>query len=125
VEAARGCYDGALRFRTPFISGKDSLNNEYLGADGQRHAIPPTLLISAIGVMADVAAAVTMDLKAAGNLLYLVGDFAPTLGGSHWTSGHRRGDGRGAACTVSATRRRSMHTCIAPSPAGWCAPATI
>ncbi len=95
VEAARGCYDGALRFRTPFISGKDSLNNEYLGADGQRHAIPPTLLISAIGVMADVAAAVTMDLKAAGNLLYLVGDFEPTLGGSHWAlvTGAATGEG--------------------------------
>ena len=43
VEACRGCRDAALLFRTPFISGKDSLNNEYLGADGKRHAIPPTL----------------------------------------------------------------------------------
>ncbi|MCX7755982.1 MAG: phosphoribosylformylglycinamidine synthase subunit PurL [Anaerolineales bacterium] len=73
VEAARGCYEGALLFRTPFISGKDSLNNEYLGADGQRHAIPPTLLISAIGIIDDVNQAVTMDLKQAGNVLYLVG----------------------------------------------------
>ena len=30
VEAARGCYDAALLFGAPFISGKDSLNNEYL-----------------------------------------------------------------------------------------------
>ena len=84
VEACRGCRDAALLFRTPFISGKDSLNNEYLGTDGQRHAIPPTLLISSIGVMPDVAEAVTMDLKAAGNLLYLVGDFQPVFGGSHF-----------------------------------------
>ncbi len=73
VEAARGCYDGALLFGAPFISGKDSLNNEYLGADGQRHAIPPTLLISAIGIIDDVSKAITMDLKAPGNALYLVG----------------------------------------------------
>lgn len=73
VEAARGCYDGALLFQTPFISGKDSLNNEYLGADGKRHAIPPTLLISAIGIIENINAAVTMDLKLAGNLLYRVG----------------------------------------------------
>ncbi|GAB4484675.1 MAG: phosphoribosylformylglycinamidine synthase subunit PurL [Anaerolineales bacterium] len=73
LEAARGCSDGALLFRTPFISGKDSLNNEYLGADGQRHAIPPTLLISAIGIIEDVRQAITMDLKEAGNALYLVG----------------------------------------------------
>jgi phosphoribosylformylglycinamidine synthase subunit PurSL len=43
-----------VRTGTPFISGKDSLNNEYLGKDGQRHAIPPTLLISSIGVMDDL-----------------------------------------------------------------------
>ncbi len=84
VEAARGCHDAALLFRTPFISGKDSLNNEYLGTDGQRHAIPPTLLISALGIMDDITKAVTMDLKEAGNAIYLVGDFAPVFGGSHF-----------------------------------------
>ncbi len=73
VEACRGCHDGALLFGAPFISGKDSLNNEYLGADGQRHAIPPTLLISAIGMIDDVSQAITMDLKAPGNILYLLG----------------------------------------------------
>jgi phosphoribosylformylglycinamidine synthase len=76
VEAARGCYEGAMLFQTPFISGKDSLNNEYLGADGQRHAIPPTLLISALGIIDDVNGAVTMDLKRAGNFIYRVGIFA-------------------------------------------------
>jgi len=82
VEACRGCHDAALHYRAPFISGKDSLNNEYLGSDGQRHAIPPTLLISAIGLIEDVSHAVTMDLKQAGDLLYLVGEFQPALGGS-------------------------------------------
>jgi phosphoribosylformylglycinamidine synthase II len=84
VEACRGCRDAALLFRTPFISGKDSLNNEYLGADGNRHAIPPTLLISSVGVIRDVNQAMTMDLKSAGNIIYLVGNFRPVLGGSHF-----------------------------------------
>ncbi|MFN8400915.1 MAG: phosphoribosylformylglycinamidine synthase subunit PurL [Anaerolineales bacterium] len=84
VEAARGCHDAALLFRTPFISGKDSLNNEYLGTDGQRHAIPPTLLISALGMMDDITKAVTMDLKEVGNTMYLIGDFVPVFGGSHF-----------------------------------------
>jgi phosphoribosylformylglycinamidine synthase len=69
-EAARGCYDAATAYRTPFISGKDSLNNEYFGSDGLRHAIPPTLLISAIGLIDDVQQAVTMDAKEAGNVVY-------------------------------------------------------
>ncbi len=84
VEAARGCREAALLYRAPFISGKDSLNNEYLGTDGQRHAIPPTLLISSIGIMDNVTAAITMDLKEAGNDLYLIGDFQPVFGGSHF-----------------------------------------
>jgi phosphoribosylformylglycinamidine synthase len=83
IRAAQGCHDAALYYRTPFISGKDSLNNEYLGSDGNRHAIPGTLLISAIAIHPDVRRAVTMDLKAPGNCLYLVGDFRPALAGSH------------------------------------------
>ena len=75
VEACRGCHDAALFYGTPFISGKDSLNNEYLGADGLRHSIPPTLLISAIGVIQDINQAITMDLKEAGNIMYLVGEY--------------------------------------------------
>ena len=75
VEACRGCHDAALFYGTPFISGKDSLNNEYLGTDGLRHSIPPTLLISALGVVQDVVQSITMDLKEAGNLIYLVGEF--------------------------------------------------
>jgi phosphoribosylformylglycinamidine synthase len=80
VEACRGCHDAALHYRAPFISGKDSLNNEYLGSDGQRHAIPPTLLISAMGLIEDVSLAVTMDLKEAGDLVYLAGEFQPARG---------------------------------------------
>ncbi len=76
VEACRGCHDAALFYGTPFISGKDSLNNEYLGADGLRHAIPPTLLISAIGIVHDINKAITMDLKETNNQIYLIGDFA-------------------------------------------------
>jgi phosphoribosylformylglycinamidine synthase len=78
VEAARGCHDAAIHFGAPFISGKDSLNNEYMGADGQRHSIPPTLVISAIGIIDDVSTAITMDLKAPGNALYLVGQLPLT-----------------------------------------------
>jgi phosphoribosylformylglycinamidine synthase len=74
VEACRGCHDAALFYGAPFISGKDSLNNEYLGADGLRHSIPPTLLISAIGVVQNVNQSITMDLKEAGNIIYLIGE---------------------------------------------------
>ena len=113
VEAARGCHDGALLFNTPFISGKDSLNNEYLGTDGQRHAIPPTLLISAIGLIPDIAKAITMDLKQAGNWFYLVGDFAPTFGGSHFDllSSNFSHDPVPALAPITPKVYRALHTC--------------
>lgn len=88
VRCAQGCYDAAVAYGAPFISGKDSLNNEYTGADGQKHAIPGTLLISALGIVPDVNQTVTMDLKAAGNLLYLIGDTRAELGGGHYALLH-------------------------------------
>ena len=72
VMAAEGCRDTALAYGTPFISGKDSLYNEYTH-DGQSLAIPPTLLISAIGQVPDISRCVTMDFKEPGNLLLLLG----------------------------------------------------
>lgn len=77
VRSAWGCYDAAVTYGAPFISGKDSLNNEYTGADGRKHAIPGTLLISALGIVPDVGRTVTSALKAAGDRLYLVGPLAP------------------------------------------------
>ena len=85
VRAALACYDVATVLGTPFISGKDSLNNEFRpqGA-AEPIAIPPSLLISAIGQVDDVARCVTMDLKEPGNVLYLVGTTRDELGGSHY-----------------------------------------
>jgi phosphoribosylformylglycinamidine synthase subunit PurSL len=83
VRAAAGCYDAALAYGAPFISGKDSLNNEYRDASGVRTPIPPTLLISALAIVPDVTRAVTMDLKQPGNLLYAIGLTRNELGGNH------------------------------------------
>jgi phosphoribosylformylglycinamidine synthase len=83
VRAAQGCYDGAMIFDAPFISGKDSLNNEFVCEDGQYIIIPPTLLISAIGIVKDIHKCITMDLKEPGNLLFIVGLTRNEMGGSH------------------------------------------
>lgn len=83
VRAAEACYDGALAYATPFISGKDSLKNQFRTQDGRVIMIPPTLLISGFGIVPDAQRACTMDAKAAGNLLLLVGPTGSRLGGSH------------------------------------------
>ena len=87
VRASRGCYDIALYYGTPFISGKDSLNNEFKTED-KTIAIPPTLLISAICVMPDVSKAISMDVKSPGNLIYIIGMTKNELGGSHYYYTH-------------------------------------
>ncbi|MEO1271272.1 MAG: AIR synthase-related protein, partial [Myxococcota bacterium] len=88
VRCARGCHDAAVALGAPYISGKDSLNNEYADADGVRHPIPGTILISAMGIVPDARATVTSDLKAAGHLLYLLGSTGDELGGGAWYRHH-------------------------------------
>ena len=87
VRAAIACQDLAVALGTPFISGKDSLNNEFsfddASGDRQTISIPPSLLISAMGQIEDISSAVTMDAKAPGNVLFQVGETKNELGGSH------------------------------------------
>jgi phosphoribosylformylglycinamidine synthase len=81
VMASRGCYDASMAFRVPFVSGKDSLNNEYRAGENLVR-IPSTLLISAMSVVDDVNKLITMDAKSDGNLIFLIGLTKAHLGGS-------------------------------------------
>jgi phosphoribosylformylglycinamidine synthase subunit PurSL len=83
VRAVKGCHDAAVGLGVPFISGKDSLNNEYR-RDGQRIPVIPTLLISAVGVIENAAQTIDMSLKAPGNFLYQVGITRNELAGSYY-----------------------------------------
>ncbi|GAC1638035.1 MAG: phosphoribosylformylglycinamidine synthase subunit PurL [Herpetosiphon sp.] len=84
VRATAGCYDASMAWEMPFISGKDSLNNEYRDVEGKRVPIPPTLLISAVGVVDNQRHTTSSALKEVGNDVYLVGKTKAELGGTHW-----------------------------------------
>ncbi|MHC4758074.1 MAG: AIR synthase-related protein, partial [Planctomycetota bacterium] len=84
VRAAQACYDGAMAFQSPFISGKDSLNNEFECDDGSVISIPSTLLISAVSVIDNANQCITMDLKSPSNMLFIVGKTKNELGASHY-----------------------------------------
>lgn len=88
VRAAEGCYDTARGFRVPFISGKDSLYNEFKTEQGETLPIPGTLLISAISVIPDVRKTMTPDFKKPGSIVYLVGETFLELGGSEFMRVH-------------------------------------
>ncbi len=93
VRASEGCYDAAMALRLPFISGKDSLNNEYATSRGTI-VIPHTLLVSALAIVDDVRQSVSMDLKRGGTSVYVVGLTRRELGGSAYLrlNGHRGND---------------------------------
>ncbi len=108
VRTCQGCYDAALAYGTPFISGKDSLFNEFNGSP-----IPGTLLISAIGIVPDIERTVTSDLKAPGSRLYLVGETRAELGGSLLQQ--LEGGSGGTAPAMPPNPRRAIGHCMLPS----------
>lgn len=90
VRASVGCYDAAKVYRTPFVSGKDSLNNQFRKGDGCVIEIPPTLLISGMGVVPDVGKCVTSGLvDRSGTCLFEIGPIGwPEFG---WPTARRHG----------------------------------
>ncbi|HEY4512299.1 MAG TPA: phosphoribosylformylglycinamidine synthase subunit PurL [Candidatus Paceibacterota bacterium] len=87
-QAVKSCFDSAIAFETPFISGKDSMFNDFKGFDEKGNpikiSVPPTLLVSAIGVIPDATASVSIDPKMEGDLIYLLGQTNDELGGSEY-----------------------------------------
>jgi len=108
VEACRACHDMAVAFTAPFVSGKDSLNNVFAWTDaaGKHHelSIPPTLLSTAMGQVADVRRVVTPDLKRPGNRLAIVGGSRLDLAGSQLELAGRVRGGRVPQVDAAACR---------------------
>ncbi len=86
--AAAGCYDYAVAYLAPFISGKDSMFNDFSGYDANGQVVkisaPPTLLISALAVIDDITRAVSLDFKNAGDYIYILGSTRDEMGGSEY-----------------------------------------
>ena len=86
--AVKACYDYAVAYGTPFISGKDSMFNNFNGFDEKGQPvvifIPPTLLLSSVGVIPDIDKTVSLDFKFSGDLIYLLGDTHEEMGGSEY-----------------------------------------
>ncbi|MCL2154629.1 MAG: AIR synthase-related protein [Leptospirales bacterium] len=89
-EAGKACYDFAVAYGAPYISGKDSMFNDFKGYDKDFNAInisiPPTLVISSIGVMNDITKAVSIDFKFPNDLIYLIGLTEDETGGSEYNA---------------------------------------
>lgn len=87
-EACRACYDHAVVYNAPFISGKDSMFNDFKGYDEKGNnlviSVPPTLLVTAVGLINDVSKVVSLDAKQEGDFVYVIGNTYDELGGSEY-----------------------------------------
>ncbi len=85
VRACFGLRNAALALGTPFVSGKDSMKNDFRGKlDGKdvQISVPPTLLVTAVARVADSRKSRTSDFKAPGDWIYLLGGTVLGLAGS-------------------------------------------
>ncbi len=104
VDAVKALYDYTVGYGTPIVSGKDSMFNDFRGYDEKGNpiaiSIPPTLLISAIGVVKDIRKVVTPEFKIAGDTIYLLGETHDELGASEYYKLLSKGDIRNIGNTV-------------------------
>ncbi|MFB3819957.1 MAG: phosphoribosylformylglycinamidine synthase subunit PurL, partial [Candidatus Methylomirabilales bacterium] len=79
AEAVRGMGDACRAFGTPVTGGNVSFYNETLGTP-----VFPTPIVGMVGLLEDVRRATTQWFKAAGDLIFLLGDSLEELGGSEY-----------------------------------------
>ncbi len=91
AQLVRSCLalkDMCLSYEIPLLSGKDSMYVDgYLpGKYGETHKIsaPETLQFSASSIVSDISRCVTLDPKAEGDLVYVLGITRNELGGSEY-----------------------------------------
>ncbi|MEZ5813601.1 MAG: AIR synthase-related protein [Alphaproteobacteria bacterium] len=90
--AVETIYEMAVKYQTPFISGKDSMFNDFKGFDKDGNAVkisaPPTLLVSSIGIIPNIDRAISLAPKAVGDAVYLLGETKDELGASEYYDMH-------------------------------------
>jgi len=110
-DAAQGCYDTSVEFGTPFISGKDSMFNDFKGYDKDgspiKISVHPTLMISTISVIPDISRTNTFDFKAEGDLIYIIGRTMDECAGSELYN--QFGKNGGKAPKVDAKKARELY----------------
>lgn len=88
VRSCRALYKMCMAYGIPLLSGKDSMyvDGHLPGKYGESHKVSAleTMQFSACGVTEDVEKCVTMDVKCAGDLVYILGETRNELGGSEY-----------------------------------------
>lgn len=87
-DAAKACFECSTVYKTPFISGKDSMFNDFKGYNENyspvKISVHPTLMISAISIIDNVRNTQTIDFKCQDDLIYVIGETKDECGGSEF-----------------------------------------
>ncbi len=90
VRSCKALAEMCRAYGVPLLSGKDSMyvDGHLPGAYGERHKVSalPTLQFTATAIVPDVRLCATMDFKAAGDLVYVLGLTRDERGGSAYYS---------------------------------------
>jgi phosphoribosylformylglycinamidine synthase len=77
-----------LAYEIPLLSGKDSMyvDGHLKGPHGETHKVSalPTLQFACTSVVEDISKCITMDVKMAGDLVYILGETKDELGASEY-----------------------------------------
>jgi phosphoribosylformylglycinamidine synthase len=88
VRSCKALADMCLAWGIPLLSGKDSMyvDGHLPGRFGEAHKVSAleTMQFSSVGVVEDIQKCVSMDVKCAGDLVYVLGDTRNELGASEY-----------------------------------------
>ncbi|MER2112607.1 MAG: phosphoribosylformylglycinamidine synthase subunit PurL [Solibacillus isronensis] len=105
-KSADGIAEACLALNAPVIGGNVSMYNERSG-----EAVYPTPTIGMVGLVKDLAHVTTQEVKAAGDVVYVVGDTKTEFGGSELqklVEGGISGKAPSIDLTVEAARQQSI-----------------
>ncbi|MGE7983823.1 phosphoribosylformylglycinamidine synthase subunit PurL [Solibacillus sp. NPDC093137] len=105
-KSADGIAEACLALDAPVIGGNVSMYNERSG-----EAVYPTPTIGMVGLVKDLAHVTTQEVKAAGDVVYVVGDTKTEFGGSELqklVEGGISGKAPSIDLTVEAARQQSI-----------------
>ncbi len=82
--ACRGIAEACTEFQTPVTGGNVSLYNETVDSEGNPQPIYPTPVIGMVGLIPHIKQICGQGWQKEGDLIYLLGDFQPSLGASEY-----------------------------------------
>jgi phosphoribosylformylglycinamidine synthase subunit PurL len=84
ASACSGIAEACRELSTPVTGGNVSLYNETIDSDGNPQPIYPTPVIGMVGIVADITKICGLGWQNAGDVIYLIGSDAVTLGASEY-----------------------------------------